>query len=138
MATKIIISEQHYRMLKIINEGVSHYEYRTNPALIKQQKIKYLDNLKPDEYREDMEMGRSMSTVQDIDPRNKRIRVKGISNMQAVEQIKEKIQNGEELMPVLLDWDWTVLDGENRLEAARQLRLNSLPIIFYRNPVMDS
>lgn len=137
MITKIIILEQHYKMLNLITEEVSHYEYKTNPALIKQQKLKYLDNL-GDRYMEDMEMGRSMSSIQEVDPRNRRIRINRRYNMQAVEEIKEKIQRGEELPPVLLDWDWSVLDGENRLEAARQLKLSNLPIIFYRNPVMDS
>lgn len=129
MKSKIIISEAQYT--KLFENVESQVEYKTNVNLAKQQRLKFLDKVEP-------EMGRFISSIEYISTQNKRIKAMKPINFNSVENIMAQIQNGHEIMPILLDWDWSVLDGENRLEAAKKLKIKQIPVMFYHWPEMES
>ena len=41
------------------------------------------------------------------------------------------IKGGEELPPILVDYDYTILDGYNRFKAAKQLGVKQIPVIIH-------
>jgi ParB-like chromosome segregation protein Spo0J len=51
-----------------------------------------------------------------------------------VQEIMNKLKSGDPLPPILLDYDYGILDGHHRWEAAKRLRIKKIPVVVYENP----
>ena len=104
------------------------YEYTTSKELGAKQQNNYVGNI-----------GHAMDSVfskivdvpvKDIYPTEK-------TDAANVAQMVEAIKAGDELPPLLLDGGYGIIDGHHRLEAAKKLKLKTVPCIFYYNPDED-
>jgi uncharacterized protein (DUF1015 family) len=81
-----------------------------------------------------IEIGRYMSGLKYIDTNDNRIYGTEKQEEQNIINIMKKIKNGDELPPILLDYDYGILDGHHRFEAAKRLKIKKIPVIIYMNP----
>ena len=116
--------------LKQPKEKKEELEYKTDTDLINKQKYLWSDT-------RGIEIGRYFSKLQYIrvnDPRIYGTETPGEDN---ILNIMKKLKNGEELPPILLDYNFGILDGHHRWEAAKRLKIKKIPVIVYENPNED-
>ena len=102
-------------------------EYNTNQDLISKQKYLWSDT-------RGIEIGRYLSSVKYIDTLDSRIYGTETSREQNILNIMKKLKKGEDMPPILLDYDYGILDGHHRWEAAKRLNIKQIPVIIYENP----
>jgi len=102
-------------------------EYNTNDELVKKQKYLWSDI-------RGIELGRYLSGLKYINTNDSEIYGTEKIDEQKVLNIIEKIKNDEELPPILLDYDYGILDGHHRWEAAKRLKIDKIPIVIYEYP----
>lgn len=86
------------------------------------------------EFVHGIEMGRYFSKVQYIETRDRRIIGTEKVHDENVQEIMNKLKSGDPLPPILLDYDYGILDGHHRWEAAKRLRIKKIPVVVYENP----
>jgi hypothetical protein len=113
--------------LKQPKEKKPDLEYKTDNDLVSKQKYLWSDT-------RGIEFGRYFGKLKYIDTNDPRIygTEKQIENN--VLKIVDLLKNGEELPPILLDYDYGILDGHHRWEAAKRLKIKKIPVITYENP----
>jgi len=104
------------------------YEYTTSNELGSKQVHTYTGYYGRD-------FGTRFSKIVDIPV--KKIHPTEKTDLGNVTQMVETIKAGEALPPLLLDGGYGILDGHHRLEAAKKLKLKTVPCIFYYNPDED-
>lgn len=102
------------------------YEYNTDDDLIFKQKALWLDNY-------GQQMGRFFENGE-FKTNDKKIYGTESTQEWKVQNIMAKIKEGEYLPPILLDYDFGILDGHHRWEAAKRLKVKTIPVIIYRYP----
>lgn len=118
---KIELKKEHRKRPK-----KKEYKYETNSDLIRKQKSLWLDNY-------GQEMGRFFENAEFKTNDRKIYGTESIKEWK-VRNIMEKIKEGEDLPPILLDYDFGILDGHHRWEAAKRLKVKTIPVIIYRYP----
>lgn len=113
--------------LKQPKEKKIELNYETDTDLINKQKYLW-SNIRG------IEFGRYLSNLKYIDTNDSRIYGTEKIEEKNVLNIMEKLKNGDELPPILLDYDFGILDGHHRWEAAKRLRIKKIPVIIYENP----
>lgn len=101
--------------------------YNTNTDLVNKQKNLWSNTF-------GIELGRYLSKLKYINPNDSRIYGTEKQKEQKILNIMEKLKNGDELPPILLDYDFGILDGHHRWEAAKRLKIKQIPVIIYENP----
>lgn len=81
-----------------------------------------------------VEIGRYLSKLKYIDTNDSRIYGTEKQEEQNILNIMKKLKDGDELPPILLDYDFGILDGHHRWEAAKRLKIKKIPVIIYENP----
>jgi hypothetical protein len=99
-------------------------EYNTNFDLVNQQKQVW-------EYVHGIEIGRYFSKLQYIDTNDKRIYGTEKPEENNIISIMNKLKNSDEFPPILLDYDFGILDGHHRFEASKRLKIKQIPVIMY-------
>lgn len=107
--------------------GRREIEYDTDNDLIRRQKNLW-------EFVHGIEIGRHFSKVQYIETRDRRIIGTEEVHDENVQEIMNKLKSGDPLPPILLDYDYGILDGHHRWEAAKRLRIKKIPVVVYENP----
>ena len=102
-------------------------EYNTDVDLVNKQKQVW-------EYAHGIEIGRHFSKLQKIDTNDKRIYGTEKPEENNIIAIMNKLKNGDELPPILLDYDYGILDGHHRFEASKRLKIKQIPVIIYEYP----
>ena len=105
-------------------------EYKTDRDLVNKQKYLWYDV-------RGLEIGRYLSELKYINTNDSRIYGTEKLKEQNILNIMKKLKNGDELPPILLDYDFGILDGHHRWEAAKRLKVKKLPVIIYENPNED-
>lgn len=113
--------------LKQPKEKKPELEYKTDTDLINKQKYLWSDT-------RGIEIGRYLSKLKYIDANDSRIYGTEKQEEQNILKIIKKLKDGDELPPILLDYDFGILDGHHRWEAAKRLKINKIPVIIYENP----
>lgn len=113
--------------LKQPEEKKLDLEYQTNSDLVNKQKRLWSDT-------RGIEIGRYLSKLKYIDTNDSRIYGTEKPEEQNILDIIKKLKNGDELPPILLDYDYGILDGHHRWEAAKRLKIKKIPVIIYENP----
>jgi hypothetical protein len=113
--------------LKQPKEKKPELEYKTDTDLVNKQKYLWSDT-------RGIEIGRYLSKLKYIDTNDSRIYGTEKQEEQNILNIMKKLKNGDELPPILLDYDFGILDGHHRWEAAKRLKIKKIPIIVYENP----
>lgn len=113
--------------LKQPKEKKSELEYETDTDLINKQKYLWSDT-------RGIEIGRYLSKLKYMDTNDSRIYGTEKQEEQNILNIMKKLKNGDELPPILLDYDFGILDGHHRWEAAKRLKIKKIPVIIYENP----
>ena len=81
-----------------------------------------------------IEFGRYLSKLQYFDTKDKRIYGTEKLDEEQVLKIMKKLKEGIEFPPILLDYDFGILDGHHRYEAAKKLNIKKIPVIIYEYP----
>jgi hypothetical protein len=113
--------------LKQPKEKKPELEYKTDTDLINKQKYLWSDI-------RGIEIGRYLSKLKYMDTNDSRIYGTEKQEEQNILNIMKKLKNGDELPPILLDYDFGILDGHHRWEAAKRLKIKKIPVIIYENP----
>lgn len=113
--------------LKKPKEKSPELEYDTNIDLVNKQKNLW-SNIRG------IEFGRYLSKLKYINTNDSRIYGTETQDEQNILDIINKLKNHEEFPPILLDYDYGILDGHHRWEAAKRLKIKKIPIIIYENP----
>ena len=113
--------------LKQPKEKKPELEYKTDTDLINKQKYLWYDT-------RGVEIGRYLSKLKYIDTNDSRIYGTEKQEEQNILNIMKKLKDGDELPPILLDYDFGILDGHHRWEAAKRLKIKKIPVIIYENP----
>jgi hypothetical protein len=112
-----------------IKQSVSNkkIEYITDSDLVNKEKQIW-------EYGHGIEIGRYFSKLQYIDTDDSRIYGTEKPKEEKIIKLMNKLKNGDELPPILLDYDFGILDGHHRYEASKRLGIKQIPIIIYEYP----
>lgn len=102
-------------------------EYLTDDELVNDEKYLWSDI-------RGIEFGRSFSKLTWLNTNDKRIYPHEKLYNENLVKIMDLIYNGTELPPILLDYDFSILDGHHRFEAAKRLGVKKIPVIIYLNP----
>lgn len=113
--------------LKQAKEKKPELEYKTDTDLTNKQKYLWSDT-------RGIEFGRYLSNLKYMDTNDARIYGTEKQEEQNILNIMKKLKNGDELPPILLDYDFGILDGHHRWEAAKRLKIKKIPVIIYENP----
>lgn len=113
--------------LKQPKEKKPDLEYKTNIDLISKQKYLWIDT-------RGIEIGRYLSKLKYIVTNDPKIYGTEKQDEQNILNIIKKLKNGDELPPILLDYDFGILDGHHRWEAAKRLKIKKIPVIIYEYP----
>jgi len=113
--------------LKQKKEKKPDLEYNTDTDLVNKQKYLWSDT-------RGIEIGRYLSKLKYIDTNDSRIYGTEKQEEQNILNIMKKLKSGDELPPILLDYDFGILDGHHRWEAAKRLKIKKIPVIIYENP----
>lgn len=105
-------------------------EYNTNKDLVNKQEYLWSNN-------RGIEIGRFISKLKYINTNDSRIYGTEKTDMKNVSNIMQKLKNGEDLPPILLDYDFGILDGHHRWEAAKKMKIKKIPVIIYEYPEME-
>lgn len=116
--------------LKKPKENKPELEYKTDTDLVNKQKYLWSDI-------HGIEIGRYLSGLKYMDTNDSRIYGTEKQHEQNILNIMKKLKNGDELPPILLDYDFGILDGHHRWEAAKRLKIKKIPVIIYENPNVD-
>jgi len=102
-------------------------EYITDDEMVKKEKYLWSDI-------RGIEIGRNFSKLIWLNTNDKRIYAHEKLYNDNVVKIMDLIYNGTELPPILLDYDFSILDGHHRFEAAKRIGVKKIPVIIYLNP----
>lgn len=116
--------------IKRNNSTQKDIEYNTNDILIDNQKQLWVDN-------RGIEIGRYLSDVKYMNTNDSRIYGTEKIDNKNVLNIIDKLKDGDDLPPILLDYDYGILDGHHRWEAAKKLNIKSIPVLIYKYPHLD-
>ncbi len=108
-------------------EPKKNIEYNTDIDLVNKQKQIW-------EYGHGIEIGRYIGNLQYLNTNDERIYGTEKTDEQNILAIINKLKNGDELPPILLDYDYGILDGHHRFEASKRLKIKKLPVIIYEYP----
>lgn len=117
--------------LKQPKEKKLEIEYKTDIDLINKQKYLWSGI-------RGIEIGRYLSELKYLNTNDSRIYGTEKIDEKNVINIMKKLKNGDELPPILLDYDFGILDGHHRWEASKRLNIKTIPVIIYENPYEDS
>lgn len=98
--------------------------YETDSDLISKQKRIWSD------YR-GIEIGRYLGGMKYIDTNSPDIYGTEKVDEDNVFALMHKLKKGIELPPILLDYDYGILDGHHRWEAAKRLNIKKIPVVIY-------
>lgn len=105
--------------------------YETDSDLVLKQKSRWTDV-------RGIELGRYLSALSHMDTMDDRIYGTEKTDPENVSDIMTIMKNGDPLPPILLDYDFGILDGHHRWEAAKKLKIKKIPVVIYRNPQEES
>ena len=111
---------------QFVNESVD-YQYTTTDKLVKYQKYLLHEGL----WRIPYDKMSDLIYIRDIE----KIR-KNYGEYPEEEKILDvinKLKNNTPLEPIVLDDDYKIIDGHHRFEAAKELNIKELPVIFLNN-----
>jgi hypothetical protein len=111
---------------QFVNESVD-YQYTTTDKLVKYQKYLLHEGL----WRIPYDKMSDLIYIRDIE----KIR-KNYGEYPEEEKILDvinKLKNNTPLEPIVLDDDYMIIDGHHRFEAAKELNIKELPVIFLNN-----
>jgi hypothetical protein len=111
---------------QFVNENIN-YQYSTTDKLVKYQKYLLHEGL----WRIPYDKLSDLIYIRDIEKIRKNYGE--YPEEEKILDVIDKLKNNIPLEPIVLDSNYVIVDGHHRFEAAKELHIKELPVIFLNN-----
>ena len=111
---------------QIVNEGVD-YQYNTTDKLVKHQKYLLHEGFWGIPYNKMSDL----IYIKDVEKIRKNYGE--YPEEEKILDVIDKLKKNIPLEPIVLDSNYMIVDGHHRFEAAKELQIKELPVIFLNN-----